>query len=236
MKTLNFIKSLALSVAITAICTIVPATVHAQQDYKPYFANANWQFNAPFGNDFTNRASGWGMNFEGGYFVTPKLGLGLFLSYSSNHKYIDTQTMHPATNSALTTNQQRSLFQMPFGMAARFRFNPASTIFDPYVSMKLGAEYVQMSSYLSTYRIYDRNWGFYMSPEIGTNIWLSEQKNVGFNVSVYYSFATNKGHVLDGHINQLNNLGFRVGMAFYLLFLKLQWRAKCFWPAIFRFI
>ena len=53
-----------------------------------------------------------------------------------------------------------------------------------------------------------------MSPEIGTNIWLSEQKNVGFNVSVYYSFATNKGHVLDGHINQLNNLGFRVGMAF----------------------
>ena len=171
-------------------------------------------FNAPFGNDFTNRASGWGMNFEGGYFVTPKLGLGLFLSYSSNHKYIDTQTMHPATNSALTTNQQRSLFQMPFGMAARFRFNPASTIFDPYVSMKLGAEYVQMSSYLSTYRIYDRNWGFYMSPEIGTNIWLSEQKNVGFNVSVYYSFATNKGHVLDGHINQLNNLGFRVGMAF----------------------
>lgn len=214
MKTLNFIKSLALSVAITAICTIVPATVHAQQDYKPYFANANWQFNAPFGNDFTNRASGWGMNFEGGYFVTPKLGLGLFLSYSSNHKYIDTQTIHPATNSALTTNQQRSLFQMPFGMAARFRFNPASTIFDPYVSMKLGAEYVQMSSYLSTYRIYDRNWGFYMSPEIGTNIWLSEQKNVGFNVSVYYSFATNKGHVLDGHINQLNNLGFRVGMAF----------------------
>lgn len=215
MKTLKDIKLLVLSIAVISVAFIAPCEAQAQRpDFKPYYANANWQFNAPFNNDFTNRASGWGANFEGGMFFTPRVGVGLFLSYSTNHKYIPSKTLVTSGNSALTTNQERSMFQLPFGVAARLRFMPSNRIFDPYVSLKLGAEYVQLSSYISTYNIYDRNWGFYLSPEIGTNIWLSDQKNVGFNASVYYSFATNKGKVLDGDINQLNNVGFRVGLAF----------------------
>ena len=42
------------------------------------YANIDWQFNVPLSNNFADKASGWGMNFEGGYFVTPNLGLGLF--------------------------------------------------------------------------------------------------------------------------------------------------------------
>lgn len=201
-------------VALLTICALSPLAVKAQQDYKPYFANANWQFNAPLGNDFTNRASGWGANFEGGYYLTPKVGLGAFISYSTNHKYIPTQTMHPSTTSALTTNQQRSLFQLPFGANVRYRFNPESGIFDPYVALKLGAEYTKLSSYISTYNIYNDNWGFYVSPEVGTNIWMNAQKSFGFNLSLYYSFSTNKGAILDGDINKLSNLGFRAGIAF----------------------
>ena len=216
MKKIIYLKMMALSIAVFSVALLMPTNAQAQpqRDFKPYFANADWQFNAPMNNDFTNVASGWGVNFEGGMFVTPKFGLGLFISYSTNHKYIPTKSFHPAENSTLTTDQERSLFQLPFGLNMRYKIMPGNKIFDPYVSLKLGAEYVQMSSYISTYRVYDRNWGFYMSPEIGTNIWLSEMKNIGFNVSLYYSFSTNKGTVLDGHINQLNNIGFRVGMAF----------------------
>lgn len=211
MKTFK-IKLLA--AAVVAVAAFSSMKVNAQEDYRTYFANANWQFNIPIDNSFTSRASGWGANFEGGYFITPKIGIGGFISYSTNHKYIPTETLMPATNSALTTNQQRSLFQLPFGVNMRYRFYPQSTICDPYVSFKLGASYVQQSSYISTYNVYDRSWGFYMSPEIGTNIWMNSEKTFGFNMSVYYSFSTNKGQVLDGHINQLNNLGFRLGVAF----------------------
>lgn len=214
MKTIKNIKVKVLSAAIIAISAIIPITSNAQQDYKQYFGNIDWQFNAPIGNDFTNRASGWGASFEGGYYLTPKVGLGAFISYSTNHKYLPTRTLPIKANSALTTNQQRSLFQLPFGMNIRYRFNPESVLIDPYAALKLGAEYTQFSSNISTYQIYDRNWGFYMSPEIGTNIWLNAEKSFGFNLSLYYSFATNKGHVLDGHANQLNNIGFRLGVAF----------------------
>ncbi len=214
MKTKNNFRKTVLSAVMVMIGVLIPFTSHAQQEFKPYFGNVDWQFNAPIGNDFTNRASGWGANIEAGYFLTPKIGIGAFISYSSNHKYIPTKTLAVSETTNLTTKQQRSLFQMPFGLNLRYRFIPFGGMLDPYASLKLGAEYTQMSSYISTYQIYDRGWGFYMSPEIGTNIWLSEEKSFGFNVSLYYSFATNKGHVLDGHANQLNNIGFRIGVAF----------------------
>lgn len=213
MKTFNKFKKILLASAFITASIITSISINAQ-DYKPYFGNANWQFNAPISNSFTNRASGWGANLEGGYYIMPKIGLGAFVSYSTNHKYIPTETLMPKANSALTTNQQRSLFQIPFGINVRYRINPDNTMLDPYVAIKLGTEYAQLSSYISTYQLSDDSWGFYMSPEIGTNIWLSEDKNFGFNASLYYSFSTNKGHVLDGHVNQLNNIGFRLGVAF----------------------
>ena len=214
MKTIKNLKIQTLSFLITMIGLLCPIVLKAQENSKPYFGNINWQFNAPIGNDFTNRASGWGANIEGGYFITPQIGVGVFISYSTNHKYLPTETMATSATSTITTKQQRSLFQLPFGVNIRYRFMPINYILDPYVSLKLGAEYSQFSSYISTYNLYNDGWGFYMSPEVGTNIWLSEEKTFGFNVSLYYSFATNKGHVLNGHANQLNNIGFRLGVAF----------------------
>lgn len=215
MKKMKYIMMLTFSV-VAFFIALMPnkAIAQEQMSYKPYFANVDWQFNAPISNDFTDVASGWGVNFEGGMFVTPKIGLALFISYSTNHKYVPTKSFHPSINSTLTTDQERSLFQLPFGLNMRYKIIGADRIFDPYIALKLGAEYVQMSSYISSYKVYDRNWGFYMSPEVGTNIWLSSQKNIGFNVSLYYSYSTNKGTVLDGNIDNLNNIGFRVGMAF----------------------
>lgn len=214
MKTFKYFKSLAIAVAFVAISLAFSDNANAQKAYKPYFGNVDWQFNAPFNNDFTNRASGWGASFEGGIYVTPKIGLGLFVSYSSNHKEIPTKTLHPNASSALTAEQERSLFQVPFGINARYRFYSNSDVCDPYIGMKIGTSYTQLSSYMSTFRVYDDSWGFYMSPEIGTNLWLSSEKTFGFNMSLYYSFSTNSSRVLDGHINQLNNMGFRVGIAF----------------------
>ncbi len=213
MKTLYIFKKTVIASVFIALSIIIPISIKAQE-YKPYFGNINWQFNAPISNSFSNKASGWGASFDGGYYITPKIGLGAFVSYSTNHKYIPTKTLMEGSNIALTTNQQRSLFQIPFGINARYRINPISSMFDPYVALKIGAEYAQLSSYISTYQLSDNTWGFYFSPEIGTNIWLSEDKNFGFNVSLYYNFSTNEGHVLDGHANQLNNLGFRIGVAF----------------------
>ena len=75
MKTIKYLTLRLMAVAAIAIAFALPAK--AQVTPFTYF-NVDWQFNAPISNNFANKASGWGMNFEGGYFVTPNLGLGLF--------------------------------------------------------------------------------------------------------------------------------------------------------------
>ncbi|MGL4291979.1 MAG: outer membrane beta-barrel protein [Bacteroidales bacterium] len=196
--------------ALIAILLCLPMKGLAQNDFG--YLNIDWQFNAPTGNDFAKKASGWGMNFDLGKYVTPKLGVGLFLSFSTNHKYVPTQTIVSSTSS-VTINQQRSLYQLPFGVGVRYKLMDQG-IFDPYFGLKLGAEYAKMTSYFSAYQAREKTWGFYLSPEIGTNVWFGEGQKVGAHIALYYSFSTNKGHLLNGSIDNLNNIGFRLGLCF----------------------
>lgn len=71
MKTIynqNILKTLAL-----AACMLLAFLPQAQAQYasqrKVHFA-VDWQMNAPLATDFTDKISGWGMNFEGVYDVT----------------------------------------------------------------------------------------------------------------------------------------------------------------------
>ena len=89
MKTRKNIYFKVVALAAIAIAFAMPAKAQLSDNG---YANIDWQFNVPLSNNFADKASGWGMNFEGGYFVTPNLGLGLFLNYHSNHEYIPRET------------------------------------------------------------------------------------------------------------------------------------------------
>lgn len=209
MKT---IRNIGLKLAvITAVFMLVPVAGQAQT--KNGYANVDWQFNVPLGNKFSSTASGWGMNFEGGYYITDNIGVGLFLAYSTNNEYFDQRTLNISETAAMTTDQQHSLFQLPFGASFRYRFMPESQ-FMPYLSLKLGPEYSEMSSYYNVYKSHDNDWGFYVSPEVGITIYPTQDKSMGFHMALYYSYATNKGDVLVYSLDGLNNFGFRLGLAF----------------------
>ena len=62
MKTIKYFTLRLMAVAAIAIAFALPAK--AQVTPFTYF-NVDWQFNAPISNNFANKASGWGMNFEG---------------------------------------------------------------------------------------------------------------------------------------------------------------------------
>ena len=129
MKT---IKHISLWVVAAAFMVVVPTRGNAQAVSKTYF-NVDWQFNAPMGNSYADKASGWGMNFEGGYYVMPHMAIGAYIAYHTNNKYIDRQTLALSSSSALTTDQQHSLFQLPFGLLAKYRFT-TSGMFEPYMT------------------------------------------------------------------------------------------------------
>ena len=196
---------------LTAIALTFSLASRAQTS-DSFYSNIDWQFNFPISNSFADKASGWGMNFEGGYYLTDNFAVGAFLAYHSNHKYIPRQTIALGDNSSLNTDQQHTLFQLPFGVAGRYTFDREG-MFQPYVSLKVGPQYAKLRTTFNAFENTDNTWGFYVSPEIGMNIfpWVYQP---GIHVAAYYSYATNKGSVMTYDVDGMSNFGLRLGIAF----------------------
>ena len=91
------------------------------------------------------------MNFEGGYYVLPDLSIGAFINYHTNNEYISRQTLPISNSAALTTDQQHSVFQLPFGFATHYRFSDGAC--QPYIGLKLGANYTKYLPLDKQYRL-----------------------------------------------------------------------------------
>lgn len=200
------------TIALCAVLLVAARPGKAQIFAKTYM-NIDWQVGVPVSGTFANKASGWGMNFEGGYYITPSISLGAFISYQTNLESIPRQTIDLGNSSALTVNQKHALFQLPFGVAGRYTWLPDS-VFQPYAGLKLGASYAELSSYYYVVKQYTDTWGFFLSPEIGVSIFPRPENRFGFHVALYYNYATNKGNVLTYSVDNLNNFGIRVGISF----------------------
>lgn len=159
-------------------CSRLRPTDEGTDDDNGY-ANIDWQYNFPLSNNFADKSSGWGMNFEGGYFLTDNFALGAFLNYHSNHEYFGRQTLPVGEGGSLNTDQQHTAFQLPFGLASRYVWNRGGA-FQPYAGVKLGAEYAQLKSTFNVFEANKDTWGFYVSPEIGFNVYLGLMDRLAF--------------------------------------------------------
>ena len=209
MKTITFSSIKMLIIATIAICFSLPGKA---QTFDNYYANIDWQFNFPNADNFVKKGSGWGMNFEGGYYLTENLSVGGFFNYHSNHKYIPRETISLPDNGSLNTDQQHTLFQLPFGVSGRYTMNREG-MFQPYFGLKIGPQYGKMKTVFNAFQETTDTWGFYMSPEIGVNIfpWVYQP---GIHIAAYYSYATNKGTLMNDQVNGMGNFGLRLGTAF----------------------
>lgn len=211
MKTIHYISKKRF------VLFLMASALFCLKGYSQDFAdrvnfNVDWQINAPVGTDFANKISGWGMNLEGNYALTPHWALGAFMSFHTNHNYVGRQTITDGTVS-LTTDRQESAFQLPFGLTTAYRLTDSGCV-RPYIGAKLGAMYAKNTTYLNTVSLLDKPWGFYASPEVGMNIYPVPDRRFGFHVAVYYSYATNKSEVLTATLDGANNVGFRLGVTF----------------------
>ncbi len=206
MRDLKKILTIVATIALFAL----PGVGKAQISLDSYY-NIDWQFNIPINNSFSNTASGWGMNFEGGYYVAPDVAVGAFLSFHTNNEYLSRRTINLGGNEAINTNQQHQMFTLPFGALIRYRF--VESDFQPYVGMKAGACYSEFNNYYYIFLSQQKKWGFYMQPEVGFNFY-PWAESLGFHFAMYYSFSTNKCSIMSYNQSNLNNFGFRVGLAF----------------------
>lgn len=208
MKTAKYLKT-------AACCAVLflAANPAKAQLFPDSYINIDWQVGVPLGSTFADKASGWGMNFEGGYFVTPEIAVGAFISYQTNLESVSRSTLQLNGGSALTTAQKHAAFQLPFGVTGRYNWYKDSVL-QPYVGMKLGASWAEFSSYYYVVKQYTDTWGFFLSPEVGVSIFPRPDYRLGFHIAAYYSYSTNSGDVLTYSVNGLNNFGIRVGVSF----------------------
>ena len=91
------------------------------QTWENVHFNVDWQMNVPLNSNFADKFSGWGMNFEGKYDLTPYWAIGAFLNFHTNHRYMDRRTIPLTPTASLTTDQQQSAFQLPFGISVSYK-------------------------------------------------------------------------------------------------------------------
>ena len=194
---------MTVAVILTAICADA-------QVGRRFYVDAGWQFNGTVSNSFSDNASGWGGYVEGGYYFLPRVAVGAFASFNTNNEYFPKQTYDTGDGTSVTTDMYHSLYQVPFGATLRYRF--AWKKVQPYVEAKLGANYAREYQLFSVYGVRDSQWGFYVSPEAGVVLHPFNKSNLGLQLSVYYSHATNRSGAFG--IGGLNNAGFKLGVSF----------------------
>ena len=176
-------KTFVRYILIMAAVAVMAATVAQAQPGRRFYVDAGWQFNATPGNSFASSANGWGAYVEGGYYVLPRIAVGVFGSFNTNNDYVPRMTYFGEDGSALTSDMVNSIYQIPFGATLRYR-----------LAFK------------------DSQWGFYVSPEIGFTWHPFHKSNFGFQLAVYYSYATNRSRAFG--IDGINNVGFKLGVSF----------------------
>lgn len=197
---------------ITCLAFLLGNAAAAPAQVSPHtYYHAGWQFNRPFSTHFADKPSGWGLHFEAGYYFTPHWSIGAFVNYHTNNEYIPRYTFTTG-NIAYTTDQQHSLFQVPLGISLRYRF--FTHRWQPYLGIKTGAKFSDLTSWYDTSVEHSRDWGFYVSPEAGISVFPFKAPYPGFTLSVYYSYATNRGSVLHYKLERMNNVGLRLGVTF----------------------
>ena len=203
MKRILYILAASMALVLFA------GEANAQMGKRDYI-NAGWQFNGTPNNSFAESAQGYGAYLEGGYYVTPMFAVGGFASFNTNNQYFPKQTYTYSDKSALTTDIDKSIYQVPFGTTLRVRF--LRGMVQPYAEAKIGTEYSTQNIYMSTFVTRQDNWGFYVSPEVGLTFFPFHSTDLGFQIAAYYSYATNQNKTFD--ITGINNLGFKLGIAF----------------------
>ena len=210
---MNKITNIIRNLLVVYGLSLIPQMAKAQFDIRDLNLTVDWQMNAPFSTDFADKISGWGTNIELTYNLTPRWEAGAFVSYHTNHKYIGRQTISLSPTESITTDQLRSAYQIPFGVTTSYILQDGKHI-KPYAGAKMGAMYGRYTTYYGTGGVYDKGYGFYVSPEIGLRIYPKADAKWGFHISGYYSYATNKIATLTHSVNGQNNAGFRVGVIF----------------------
>ncbi len=141
-------------------------------------------------NDFINKTSFAGFNFEfGSYFSQELLSAGLQMGYQSFYKEFSKDT-YEIDNGAITGKQYRYIHAVPILLNGLFYPLGQSTIVIPHAGLGVGTYYIDKEKDMGVYSSQQSNWHFGLAPRAGLCIPINLNTYFEFNGQYNIAFKT----------------------------------------------
>ncbi len=159
-----------------------------QAQTKQYY-NVGWDIGIPVGSfsDYISSTSLRGGYFSGNVFVTDAVSVGFKFGYNSYHENMPRQTWYMDYGMAVTASSYNYSTQVPIQVGGYYHFKTNGQI-EPYVGLGLGINYITEETLVQDLEIYNNEWAFLMTPEIGLRYQL---KNIPIGITLKAAYNQN---------------------------------------------
>lgn len=175
-----------------------------------------WNTVFPMG-DFSkwvDKPSCAGFDIGGRYFITDGLVAGFNISWQRVGQIYDNETYYiPEKGIAITATNYRMTWMVPFQGVIGYQFL-ADKIASPYVSLGIGGDYMEHHLMIQEYDIYETQWDFSLTPEVGVLVNFGKYSNWGGLVAFNYKWTTNNVEIYNDKSKNFSMLDLKVGLVY----------------------
>lgn len=165
-------------------------------------------------NKWVNNASLAGFDFGGRYFVKNGLAAGFNISWQRVGETYDNETFFiPEKGIAITATNYRYTWMVPFQGVIAYHLMPSKLI-SPYIGLGIGGDYMEHHLLIQEYDIYEEQWDFSLTPEIGAIVKFGQTSNWGALVAFNYKWTTNRIEFYNTDTKDLSMLNLKIGIAY----------------------
>jgi len=169
------------------------------------FFNVNYNLSWGVGDfrDFISKTSYRGFSLDARWFVSDRIAVGTMFGWNGFYEKYPMRT-YEFDGGAVTGVIQTTYYNFTMSLNAYYYPIPEAII-KPYVGLNVGPEYQTVDVQIG--RVYNeqKNWQFYIAPELGTFIQFGEDSDVGANLAIRYNYINYKH----------TGFGFNSGLAYF---------------------
>ena len=206
-------KKILFVLAISLCCAGVARAQYWGNGMKQIYS-LNYQMSVPVGGsrDFIPNMSFEGININWAYFVTDNISVGLDLSYNNYTHKVGQKIYRPNANTAINAAQYRYTQSIPIKVQAKYFMAPFGPGLQAYTGLGIGALSAGEHIIIQDIDVWDNNWGFLLSPEIGILIPFGADNFWGANITAGYNWSTNKSNIGDMKFNNRQSFYMNAGL------------------------
>jgi hypothetical protein len=210
-------KAVTILMLLVLTWGVIQAQENSAAGYKPHsYYTFSWNNTFTLGdfNKWVSRPSPAGFDIGGRYFIMKGLTAGFNVSWQRVSKDYDAQTYTiPDKGLAITAENYRFTWMVPFQAVIAYHFIP-DKIISPYIGLGIGGDYMEHHLLIQEYDIYEDNWDFSLTPEVGALVKFGPYGQWGALVAFNYKWTTNKIEIYETKYSDLSMMNLRIGLAF----------------------